>query len=54
VDLAWKEGRLARVRLASDAGGDYVLVHGKQSANVTLRAGEAAEFGLRKARLVRL
>lgn len=54
VDLAWKHGRLARVRLASGAGGDYVLVYGKQSANVTLRAGEAAEFGLRKARLVQL
>jgi alpha-L-fucosidase 2 len=54
VDLAWKDGRLARARLVSDAGGDYTLVHGKQTVKVKLHAGESAEVGLRKGGLVRL
>jgi alpha-L-fucosidase 2 len=54
VDLAWKEGRLSRARIVSDAGGDYTLVHGKRTANVKLHAGEAADVGLRKGGLVRL
>jgi alpha-L-fucosidase 2 len=54
VDLAWKDGRLARARLVSDAGGDYTLVHGKRTVKVKLHAGESAEIGLRKGGLVRL
>jgi len=54
VDLAWKDGRLARARLVSDAGGDYTLVHGKQTAKVKLHAGESADVVPRKGELVRL
>jgi alpha-L-fucosidase 2 len=54
VDLAWKNGRLSHARLASDIGGDYTLVHGRQSMDVTLGVGESANFGLRRDKLVRL
>ena len=54
VDLKWNNGRLAHARLSSDQGGDYVLVYGKQTVETALQAGQAADFGLRGDRLVRL
>jgi len=54
MDLKWNNGRLAHARLSSDKGGDYALVYGKQTVETTLQAGQAADFGLRDDRLVRL
>ena len=54
IDLKWKEGRLTAARLTSDRGGDYTLSYGKQTVEVTLAAGQSADFGLRGGRLVQL
>ena len=54
VDLKWRDGRLARARLSSDRGGDYALVYGTQTLDLSLQAGQAADLGLRDGKLVRL
>jgi alpha-L-fucosidase 2 len=54
IDLKWKNGRLSQAHLTSDKGGDYTLVHDKQTVETTLQAGQSADFGLRGGKLVQL
>ena len=53
VDLAWKNGRLARAVLRSDKGADYEVACGDATLKLQLAANESAELILRKNRLVR-
>ncbi|HEV8695295.1 MAG TPA: glycoside hydrolase family 95 protein, partial [Lysobacter sp.] len=54
IDLRWQDRRLERARLSSDRGGNYELVYRNQIVKTQLEAGEAADFGLRRGRLVQL
>ena len=53
VDLAWKDGRLARAVLRSDKGGDYEIACGDATLKLRLAANEAAVLLLRNNQLVR-
>ena len=53
VDLAWKDGRLARAVLRSDKGGDYEIACGDATLKLQLAANEAVELLLRNNQLVR-
>ncbi|MBS0226461.1 MAG: glycoside hydrolase family 95 protein [Proteobacteria bacterium] len=53
IDLAWREGRLAKATLHSDKGGDYALAYRNDTMELRLKANEAVDVVLHGDRLVR-